>query len=217
MNGAVLITGKQSGFTDDLVQETLNRHIPVCATHDSQDTAPEVPDSSGDRLFYTPWSRRSLLSARSVLLTVAREYESLGHGFVVCSPEGVNEALHQTESAVIEEKIDVAVKGYLFILKELIAYLMRRGGGDCTIVWYDPGSEVMPPLDAGIAGAVQGLVRSLLASYEDSPVTIRGLFASDADSRGVARWVLEQSLDRPEKSAQRWQKYGQKGILPFRR
>ena len=221
MNGAVLITGKQSGFTDDLVQEALNRKLRVLATHDPQDTPPEVPDTFGDNLSYTPWNRRSLLSARSVLLAVdqdAAEHAPMDHAFVVCSPEGINQPLHQTESALIEERVDAALKGYLFIIKEVIAQLQRAGGGNCSIVWYDGGSEVMPPLDATIAGAAQGLMRSLLAFYQDEPVVIRGFQASDSDSRAVARWVLEQALDRGEKSAGRLQKYGQKmGILPFRR
>ncbi|MFW5827224.1 MAG: hypothetical protein ACOCU4_03985 [Alkalispirochaeta sp.] len=218
MNGAVLITGKQSGFTDDLVQEALNRKLHLLATHDPTDTAPEVPDTFGDMLSYTPWTRRSLLSARSVILAVEREQNGLRHAIVVCSPEGINQPLHETESAVIEERIDAAVKGYLFIIKEVIAQLLRNGGGECTLVWYDGGSEVMPPVDAAIAGAVHGLMRSLIAFYEDEPVVMRGFQASDGERRAVARWVLEQTFDRGEKSAGRLQRYGQKmGILPFRR
>ncbi|HKK47622.1 MAG TPA: hypothetical protein VJ932_00900 [Alkalispirochaeta sp.] len=218
MNGAVLITGKQSGFTDDLVQEALNRKLHILATHDPTDTAPEVPDTFGAMLSYTPWTRRSLLSARSVILSVEREQEGLQHAIVVCSPEGINQPLHETESATIEERIDAAVKGYLFMIKEVIAQLVRNGGGECTLVWYDGGSEVMPPLDAAIAGAVHGLMRSLIAFYEDEPVVMRGFQASDSEHRAVARWVLEQTFDRGDKSAGRLQRYGQKmGILPFRR
>jgi hypothetical protein len=218
MNGALLITGKQSGFTDDLVQEALNRTLHVLATHDPADTPPEVPDTFGDHLRYTPWTRRSLISARSVLLSAEREHGPLRHAVVICSPEGINSPLHETESALIEERIDYSIKGYLFIIKEVIAQLARNGGGECTIVWYDGGAEIMAPIDAAIAGAVQGLVRSLLAFYEGETTAIRGLVASDSDSRAVARWVLEQALDRADKTVGRLQKYGQKmGILPFRR
>jgi hypothetical protein len=218
MHGAILITGKQSGFTDDLVQEALGRSHRVIATHDPTDVAPEVPDTFGDSLTYAPWSRRSLISARSVMLAVESDGAPLEHAFVVCSPEGVNDPLHATESVVIEQTIDAAIKGYLFMIKEITASLVRRGGGALTIVWYDGGSELVPPLEAAIAGAVQQLTHSLLAFYENESVVMRGLHASESDSRAVARWVLEQSLDRGEKSAGRWQRYGQKmGILPFKR
>lgn len=223
MNGAVLITGKQSGFTDDLVQEALNRTRHVFATHDPADTPPEVPDSFGDSLRYVSWSRRSLLSARSVLLEVDRETRDgapegqLRHVIVVASPEGLNQPFHETESAEIEARVDGAVKGYLFILKEAIAHLMRAGGGSCSVVWYDGGAEVMPPVDAAIAGAVQGLMRSLVSFYQDEQVVLRGFQASENDSRAVARWVLEQLLDRADKTGGRLNKFGQKGILPFRR
>ena len=218
MDGAILITGKQSSFTDDLVQESLGRRLRVFATHDAGDTAPEVPDSFGDTLRYIPWTRRSVISARSMLLNVERESDGVERAVVVCAPEGVNKPLHQTESAVIDESIDVSLKGYLFVIKEIIAYFARLGGGDLTVVWYDGGSEIVPPLDASLAGAVQSLTRSLLAFYENESVTIRGLQASDSDGRAVARWVLDHAIDRADKSAGRWQKYGQKmGLLPFKR
>ena len=80
------------------------------------------------------------------------------------------------------------------------------------------GWRFLPPVDATIAGAVQGLAQSMIAFYENEPFAVRGLYASDADGRAVAQWVLEQIIDRSEKSAGRSQKYGQKmSLLPFRR
>lgn len=219
MDGAILITGKESSFFDDMVQEALNRSGPtVVATRDPGGPLPVIPDTIGDSLRYVPWARRSLLSARSALLEADRLAGSIAHGFVLCSPEGVNSSLHQTESALIEERVDAAVKGYLFIIKELIAYMIRRGGGDVTIIQYDGGAEVMPPLDAAVIGAVQHLTKSLFAFYESEPVVIRGLQASESDGRLAANWVLEQSLEKASKSAWRWQKYGQRsGIFSFRK
>lgn len=218
MQEPVLITGKQSAFKDDLVQEALNRHLQVFATSDAEDELPEVPDSVGSGLCYVPWSRRSLLSARSMLLSVDRDSQGFSRAILVCAPEGVNTPLHQTESALIEQTVDAALKGYLFVLKELLAYFVRRGEGDLTVVWYDGGADVLPPFDAALASAMQGLVRSLLTFYEEEPVVLRGLHGSESDARAVARWVVEQILDRPGKSGGRWQKYGQRsGILPFKR
>lgn len=218
MQEPLLITGKQSAFKDDLVQEVLNRHLQVFATYDAEDEMPEVPDSVGSGLCYVPWTRRSLLSARSMLLSVDRDSQEFSRAIVVCAPEGINTPLHQTESSLIERSVDAALKGYLFVMKELLAYFVRRGNGDLTVIWYDGGAEVLPPFDAALASAMQGLVRSLVAFYEDEAVVIRGLHASDSDSRAVARWTAELVLDRTEKSAGRWQKYGQRtGLLPFKK
>jgi hypothetical protein len=218
MEQAVLITGKQSSFTDDLIQETLRRTGRVFASYDENDTAPEVPDTFGDSLRYIPWTRRSLISARTMMLSIEAEGEIPQRAVGVCAPEGINTSLHETSAAIVEEKVDAAVKGYIFVLREIAAAYIRRGAGDLTILWYDPGMEILPPVDAAIAGAVQGLAQSMIAFYENEPFTLRGLYASDADGRGVAQWALEQIIDRSEKSAGRWQKYGQKmSLLPFRR
>lgn len=217
MQPAVLITGRQSTFTDDLIQESLNRGHTVIATRDPDQEEPTVPESVGDRLRYVPWTRRSILSARSVLLDVTAEALP-ERAIVVCGPEGVRTPLHEMQAAAIEAGIDATLKGYLFMIKELLAAYMRAGGGDLTVVWFDGGAEVMPAFDAVLAGAIESLGRSLVAFYENEPVTIRGLVASESETRAVASWVLEQIDERGSKSAGKWTRYGQKmGLLQFRR
>ena len=218
MNTPLLVTGKQGEFSADLVQEALNRSFRVLATHDSDSGSPEVPDGIGEQLSYTPWNRRSLLSARSVVLEMGGFDDVVQHALVVCSPEGINTPFHKTESALLEERIDSAYKGYLFLLKELISYFSRIGAGELTVIIYDGGAEVMPPFDATLMAAMQGLVKSLFLFYESEPVEIRALQASDSDSRGVAQWVLESVFDRGAKTVGRLTKYGQRGSLfPFRK
>lgn len=218
MEQSVLITGKQSTFTDDLIQESTHRVSRVIASYDQTDTPPEVPDTFGDTLMYLPWTRRSLISARTMMLSIDQIDIVPKRAIVVCAPEGINTSLHETDAATIEATIDNAVKGYLFIVREIAAFFVKKGGGDLSIVWYDAGIEVLPPVDAAISGAVQTFTQSMLTFYENETVAIRGLYASDSDSRAVARWTLEQVFDREEKSAGRRQKYGQRmGLLPFRR
>lgn len=216
MEETILITGKYSAISDDLIQESLNRGARVFATHDGVEERPEVPDTIGDALTYVDWSRRSLLSARSMLLTVDRESSGFRRAVVVCAPEGVHSPLHETQSALIEERIDLSLKGYLFVIKELSAYFLRNGGGELSILWYDGGAEILAPLDAAIVGAIRELARSLFAFYEGEPLRIRGFEASDAELRAVARWVLDSSFDKSDKNVGRWMKYGRSGILPFR-
>ena len=142
MEHAVLITGKQSSFTDDLIQEALRRSGRVFASYDESDTAPEVPDTFGDSLRYIPWTRRSLISARTMMLAIEADGTIPERAIVVCAPEGINTSLHDTSAATIEETVDAAVKGYLFVLREIAAAYIRRGAGDLTILWNDPGVEV---------------------------------------------------------------------------
>lgn len=217
MEAPILITGKYSALSDDLIQESLNRGFQVFGTYDSDAETPEVPESIADSLTYVTWSRRSLISARSMILSVDRASGGFDRALIVCAPEGVHSPLHETESVLIEERIDLSLKGYLFAIKEISAYFLRRGGGELSIIWYDGGAEILAPLDAGIAGAIRSIVQSLLAFYENEPLTIRGFEASEGESREVAKWMLDSVLDRAGKSAGRWMRYGRSiGLLPFR-
>lgn len=216
MHTPVLITGKEIPFREDLVQEYLNRSIPVFLTVD-----PERPDDSAEldsRITSCPWAPRSVLSGRSMIVAAERQAEGFESAVVVCGPEGINTAVHATESAVIEERLDASLKGYYFVIREILASFLRRRTGDLTVLWFDGGTEVLPPFDACLSGAVHALVDSLMVYYDAEPVTIRGLNAAGGESREVARWAMEMIVDRRERSAGRWQRFGQRGgILPFRK
>lgn len=218
MDGALLVTGKYGPVSEEIVREMLNHGARVFATYDPETEQPQIPDGVDTKLTWLPWSRRSILSARSVLLGLEIERAVPERVIIVAAPEGVHSSLHETGAAAIESTVDTAVKGYLFVAKEILAAFNRIGAGDLTVLWYDGGAEVMPPIDATIAGSVRGLVTSLFTFYNEERIVVRGLEASESDPRLVARWVRETIVDRGPRSAGRWSRYGHRGgIIPFRR
>lgn len=219
MDRTVLITGRQSPLTDDLVQEALARKWTVLATFDPAGEEPEVPDGLGDGLTYLEWNRRSPISARSVLLAAENRSEGVEELFLVYAPESEATAFHETQASAIEEAIDRSVKGHLFLLRELFSYSLRRGGVAINVVMQDRSGEVVPPLEAAVSGAFLSAVRSLMTFYAEEAVTIRGFHSVGVkEGREFARYILDSIRDRPEKSAGRWNKYGGRGSLfPFRK
>ncbi|GEM_PF-1308621 len=217
MENGVLIAGKTTPFLADLIQEGLKRSYSVIASRDpanADSAAPGEPgEEPGEHLLYLPWKRRSLISARSLLLQAGLACEGTPGIIVAASPEGVHSPFHQTGSALIEERIDESLKGYLFLLKESLAYLLQNGGGMLTFVLFDGGAEVMAPVDAAIRGALTGLVQSLFEFYEAEPVDIRALHATDADSQAMAGWVFDSVSDRSSRLGGRWVRYGQRSGL----
>lgn len=219
MERTLLITGRQSPLTDDLVQEALARSFTVLATFDPAGEEPQVPDGLGDDLTYLEWNRRSPISARSVVLAAENKAERLEELFLVYAPEAVDTPFHETQASAIEEATDRSVKGYLFLLRELLGRSLRNGGGGVNVVVQDRGSEVVPPLEAAVSGAFLSAVRSIMTFYAEEPIRIRGFHSTGVkEGREFARYILDTIRDRPEKSTGRWNKYGGRGSLfPFRK
>ena len=220
MERTLLITGRHSAFTDDLVQEALARKFRVLATYDPSGEEPEVPDGLGDDLTYIEWNRRSPISARSVLLKAENAADSVEELFVVYSPESLTVPFHETGASRIEELVDANIKGYLFLLREALGYLLRHGeGGGLNIVVRDRGSELVPPLESAVSNAFRSTVRSIMSFYEEEPVRIRGFHAPESkEGREFAQYILDTIQEKGEKSAGRWNKFGGRGALfPFRK
>lgn len=218
MERTLLITGRQSPLADDLLQEALSRSFSVLATYDPTLGEPEVPDDFSDDLVYVEWNRRSPISARSVLLQAENVAGTLEEVFVVYSAEGVTVPFHETQASRIEEAVDGAVKGYLFLLREALSHALRRGGTGVNIVVQDSGSELLPPLEAATYGGFLAAARSLMTFYEEESVQVRGFQSASAGGREFAKYILDTIREKGEKAAGRWNKFGGRGgLFPFRK
>ena len=213
MERTVLITGRYSSFSDDMVQEALARNLHVLATYDPADEAPEVPDGLGDDLAYIEWNRRSPISAGSVLLRAENSGESVEEAFVIYSPESIDVPFHETRAAQIEELVDGALKGYLFLLREVLNYSFKSGTTGVNIVIRDRGSEVVPPIEAALSGAFVSAAMSLMTFYAEESVKIRGFRSSVDESREYAKYIFDTIREKGEKSAGRWNKFSGRGSL----
>lgn len=219
MEPGVLIAGKPSPFLNELIEEALKRSYFVIASRETGvDEESSLDSLEGERLVYLPWQRRSLISARGLLLRAEQEREGLDSILVVASPEGVHSPLHQTESVQIEERIDESLKGYLFLVKESLAYLIRRGEGRFTFVLYDGGAEIMAPLDAAIRSALTGLMESLFEFYASEPIELSALHAGSAETGEMAQWILDTMKGPHAKREGRWVRYGRRtGLFGMRK
>lgn len=219
MERTLLITGRQSSLTDDLVQEALARKFGVLATYDPEGEEPEVPDGFGDDLVYIEWNRRSPISARTVMLHAENVADNLEEIYVVYTPEAVSGSFHETQASRIEEVVDRALKGYLFLLREAVSHALRRGGAGVNIVVQDSGSELLPPLEAAVSGGFLAAARSLMTFYEEESVAVRGFHSPGAtEGREFARYILDTVREKGEKAAGRWNKYGGRtSLFPFRK
>jgi NAD(P)-dependent dehydrogenase (short-subunit alcohol dehydrogenase family) len=212
----LLIAGRNSALIDALVQEGLNLKVRLLTTFDSNLDRPSSLDVPEDAAGSTPWNRRSPLSARSVLLRAVNVLGTLDEAIIVYSSEDKFRPFHELTAAEMEAKIDADVKGYLFIMKEVLAHFMRQRRGTLSLVFQRPSESLGSPLEASSAAAFRSIGDELFAAYQNEPIFLRGFESASDQPREFSQFVMTAAQEKPERSRGKWLRYtGKSGLFSF--
>ncbi|HUX13691.1 MAG TPA: hypothetical protein VMW87_11730 [Spirochaetia bacterium] len=219
MERHVLIAGRGGPVLEALVQEAIAAKARVLRTLDSGQDKPPVPEGSEDLLALTIWNRRSPLSARSVVIRAANVLSTIEEAFIVYSSSNeVFRPFHELSPADIELKVDSDVKGYLFLIKEILAQLSRQRSGTISLVFQHPGAVLGSPLEAAAAAGFHSTADELFVAYQNEPVILRGFESTVADASEFARHVFAAGTEKAERTRGKWQRFtGKSGLFSFGR
>lgn len=216
MEKTFLITGTPSKLTIDVAHECLSGKHNVLLTLEPGTEAPPIPSGLEQNLQYIEWNRRSPISARFVLLQAYNKQIDIDHAVLVFAPRSDRGVFHEANAAFFEERIDYDIKGFLFMVKELLAYFQKQKKGSMTVVIQNAGPDILPPFDALAMKSLEGLVDSLFVYYAQEAVVLRGVHARSGQNRQIAEHVLNLILEDAPKTRGKWSKYtGKTGIFNF--
>jgi hypothetical protein len=218
MAQSILIAGNHTKLNSDIVQEALSLKHRVLATYDPETDGPVIPSGLEDSLSYVEWNRRSPISSRFVILQALNKQIELDHAIITFAPRQEKMMVQDLQSASIEEKLDFDAKGYLFLLKELINYFLKRRKGSITFVIQNTGPDIPPPIEAMLLGGFYHLAESMFECYENEPIVLRGIDTKIAANRQVAEYLLQTIFEDQPKNRNKWLKYnGKTGLFSFGR
>lgn len=210
MAKSVLITGKPARLASELIRATLSRGDRVTAA-----TVADKPleDDDQEHLRRVAWNRSSPLSARSVLLQATNSFDTIDEAFVLYSPEGIYNPFHETSTAATAATIDEALKGTLFLVRELLAYFERVGQGALNVVIHDATGTFHGPVDACTRGAIESFANSLFTYYQNEPVVCRGFLSESEQVKEFAAHILQVIEEKRVRSKGKWHRYSGRGRL----
>jgi NAD(P)-dependent dehydrogenase (short-subunit alcohol dehydrogenase family) len=216
MDETLLITGNQSPLSRSIVSRLLKekRRVVVSVEKEAEEIIyPEAPD---DRLILLEHDRRSPFSARSMFLGLTNRGISVNHVLAIHSILGTDETIQTVQSRSIEQKIDAEIKGFVFFIKEAMAYFERRNGGSVNIVLHNVGPEVPGPMDALVAGAIESVGNSLFAYYSQDNVLLRGFVSRESAVDEYSEHIFQTIAE--DKPSGRWYPFRNRGrLFPFGR
>jgi hypothetical protein len=219
MERHVLIAGRGSAVLEALAQEALDAQERILRTLDAGQDKPQIAESLAPSTAFTIWNRRSPLSARSVVIRATNVLETIDEAYIIySSPDEKLLPFHELSPADIELKIDSDVKGYIFLVKEIVAQFSRQRSGTISLVLQHPTAPFGSPLEAAAAASFRSVGEQLFAAYQNEPFVLRGFESTASDLKEFARYLVASGREKSDRARGRWLRYsGKSGLFSFGR
>jgi hypothetical protein len=209
MEEGCLITGKSTDLLAEIVQSTANEgYKPLVArsghtSFDDDQTASTIT-----------WNRRSALSARSVILHAQNVLGDLPRAVVIFSAVRDTTPFHESSIVSLENRVDAEIKGFLFLLRELLSHFHKRRAGSLTLAVHEGGDPTRSPAESVSLSAFMGLAESLSRHYKNEALSMRLCYSAHEDIAGYAQFVLDCLAAPPSKKAKtEWLVFPQKRLF----
>ncbi|MFP4378737.1 MAG: hypothetical protein ACLFP4_16975, partial [Spirochaetales bacterium] len=106
------------------------------------------------------------------------------------------------------------IKGYLFLLREILAHFHTQRHGRLLLAVHDQAQGLRSPLESTSLGAFESFAQSIAEFYQNEPVSIRLCASASEDTTGYAEFILNTlQQDPPKKSKIEWARFPQKRLF----
>ena len=235
MTRGILIAGNESSLFAATVAEAVKRVtsfasalIPNRFLLPGGGVLPPRTEAAGETIPLS-WNPASPISARTLVLAAENRLEQINDAILICSPPAVFKTAETLTPEEIEILANDQIKGWFFLIRELVLYFRRRGTGSLSLVapeitsgasdinaWGKnargkdarnknaPADLLGPPASASFRAFAQGV----LASQANEPFQVMGFSAAEAGNEGdFAAWFFKLIDESAAKNSGRWHKY----------
>jgi len=203
MGKTILVTEGDTPLGAALVQLFHAKGFSVVATTPmGAEASPERRTSDEDSVRVVPWSRRSPLSARNVLLSALNAFDTLDEAFILEAPCPSANPLPEAASVEIERSFDEA-KGPVFLAREVLAYFPQRRRGMLAMVSF-PSAGSDTAVQAAMREGFRGLASSLMAGQNGAGIIVNGFQSSGVGVEEFAEYIDRTLEEKARKISGHW-------------
>ena len=179
------------------------------------------------------WNPASPISARTLVLAAENRLEHINNAIITCSPPAVFKTIEAITLEEMEILVNDHIRGWFFLIRELILYFRRCGAGSLSLV----APEITPSGSKGAADLMSGnrksvdqrsidknspadlvgpsasalfrtFAQSVLASTAGELFQVMGFTTTEAGDEGdFAAWIFKIIDEGTEKNSGRWHRY----------
>ena len=162
------------------------------------------PEDNSESLLELPWNRRSMLSARNIILEGLNTYGEIDQAFILHSTKADSHPLHELPPVSIEAAVDASTKSVLFFIKELLQYFLRTQQGAFSLLLYERSGTPRTPLAAAAAAGFRAVVGSLLATYQNEHFSINGFVSHNEEPEAFAEFTIQTLAGKAGQATGKW-------------
>jgi len=221
MTRGILIAGNESSLFSAIAAETANR-VESYATAVIPNRFPQrdggqplKADIQGGVISLS-WNPASPISARTILLAAENRLGKISDCILVCSPPAVYRPPDSLVPEEIEILVDDQIKGWFFLIRELIMYFRRAASGSVSFVALETrgGKNIHSDLlGASAAACFANYAGAVLASSANEPFLTMGFSGPETSEKGqFASWLFKAIDESSKRNSGRWHKFSK---LPF--
>jgi hypothetical protein len=218
MTRGILITGNETALFSAITSEALKRvesfasvlisnRFPIPAGGNVK----PVFEVSGGAIPLS-WNPASSISARTVVLAAENRLGQINDAILVCSPPAVFKSAEALMPEEIEIFVNDQIKGWFFLIRELVLYFRRFGSGSLSLVVPETGSwgknAPVDLLGVSAEASFRAFAQGILALSTNMPFGVNGFTGCEAGAEEeFAAWLFKTIDGGTGKNSGRWNKY----------
>jgi len=219
MSRGILITGNESSLLTALCVEAAKRvenYAVAFIPREQDQEAPKVVP--GDRRIILDWNPPSPVSAKTILLACQNNMEHIDDAILVCVPPAYRKKAEDLSAIEIDRLIDCNIKGWFFLVRELVAEFKKYGHGNLSMVLASElgsgSKEDQTDLVGPIAvSAFRSFAQGILLSSFDAAYNVMGFSMSEPGEENAFAAYIFKTMEDEKKNSGKWHKYGKFGFL----
>jgi NADP-dependent 3-hydroxy acid dehydrogenase YdfG len=217
MDRIVFITDVDTQLGSSLLKHCYTDYKHIVGTISSPVKEFSFSDVIDERLDIIEWNRRSPFEAKNILLSVIKKYKKLDEVLVIHSSMADTTQLHNIEVADIDMTVDIWIKSYIFLCREILNYFSSKTGGLLLLInniHYENKKNTSPLFEL-IKHGFSGFMQQLMRVYKDRSITINGIESSSPDAKELSTFIYKCLCERLRNLSGKIVTFKKKGKLFF--
>ncbi|MCL2232111.1 MAG: hypothetical protein FWB99_03440 [Treponema sp.] len=241
MTRGILIAGNESSLFSAAAVEAVKRVESFASIHiPNRFPLPEgkgviAPAAETPGAIPLSWNPASPIAARTVVLAAENRLTQINDAILICSPPTVFKTAEILTPEEIEILVNDHIKGWFYLIRELVLYFRRRGEGSLSLAvpevisgrdtagtnildtirginpWGAHGGNKNTPTDfvgPSASASFRAFAQGILASQASEPFQVMGFTTAEAGNEGdFAAWFFKIIDEGSGKNSGRWHKY----------
>jgi len=235
MTRGILIAGNESPLFSAAAAEALRRVETFASAQIPNrfyrhENKPESAEAAGSGIRLS-WNPSSSISARTLVVAAENRLKQINDAILVCCPPAVYKSAEALTPEEIEILVNDHIRGWFFLVRELLVYFRRRGSGSLSFVVPEISPEhSASPLkiinffaaklnltakthSADISGppaaaSFEAFAKSAVAALGEKPYQVMGFSSAEgASEEEFAAWFFKKIDAGDEKNSGRWHRF----------